>query len=82
MIIDKQFCDIVNAELERQGKTRADLARTMGVHQAMVTQYLGTAGGPPRSSPGTDVMERFLRALGLTPRLEFDRVISRKKVAS
>lgn len=68
MILEEQFIQIVEAELDSRKWSRSDLARAMGVSRQYVTNYLNR-----RSSPGSDVMERFLAALDLQPRLSVSR---------
>lgn len=67
VIIDQQFRDLIKAEIEKQGITRSELARRMGVLPGYVTDYLNG-----HKAPGPDVMEKFFAALNVTPRLVLD----------
>lgn len=62
-MIQEQFRDIVNDRLAELGWSRSDLARAAGVSRQVVTNYLN--GNDP--NPGPETMERFLRALGMSP---------------
>lgn len=64
MLLEKQFCELVERQLKDLGWNRSDLARAMGVSPAYVTNYL-----TKRVKAGPEVMERFLNALGFEPKL-------------
>ena len=64
VILEKQFRTIVEDRLSTLGWSRSALARRMDATPQFVTNYLNG-----RNTPGPDVMERFLSALGLEPRL-------------
>ncbi len=64
LIIEQQFCEIVNATLKRDGITRSELGRRMGVSPQFVTDYLNG-----RRVPTAGTMERFFEALKLKPKL-------------
>jgi transcriptional regulator with XRE-family HTH domain len=64
VIIEKQFRDIVQRQLEADGVSRSELARRLGVPPQMVTDYLNG-----RRAPTGDMIERFFGALGLAPEL-------------
>lgn len=64
VVLQQQFRNIINHEIERLGWSRARLAREMGVKPVYVSNYLNGD-----KNPGDDVKERFFTALGLQPRL-------------
>ena len=69
VIIEQQFRDIVQGQLEQHGMSRSELARRIGVPPQMVTDYLNG-----RRAPTGDMIEKFFKALGLTPELTFHPV--------
>lgn len=73
MILENQFVELVEEQLEKQHMSRSDLARSMGVGRQYVTDYLNR-----RKNPGPEVMERFFLALGVRPRLSVDEPESGK----
>lgn len=77
MILEQQFLELIESELKEKGWSRADLARAMNATPQYVTNYLNG-----RRSPGADVMERFFRALGCTPRLVVEQKSARKLVSA
>jgi ribosome-binding protein aMBF1 (putative translation factor) len=69
VIIEKQWREIVNAELERRGMSRSELGRRIGLSPQNITEYLNA-----RKCPSPAMMERFLRALDLEPRLSTKKI--------
>jgi ribosome-binding protein aMBF1 (putative translation factor) len=69
VVIEEQFREIVEAKLKDKGWSRSELARQMGVRPQFVTDVLNA-----RNSPGADVMERFLKALNLRPKLAAEEI--------
>lgn len=64
MIIERQWREIINAELARLPLSRSAFARMLGVSPQVVTNYLNG-----HDAPSPEMMERFLRVLKLQPKL-------------
>lgn len=77
VILEKQFREIVEARLEELGWSRSELARRMDASPQYVTNYLNSY-----KTPGTDVMERFLLALGLSAKLVVTKKSEKNLAAS
>jgi transcriptional regulator with XRE-family HTH domain len=71
LILQKQFRDIIEHELDRRKMRRSELARAMNVAPQMVTDYLNG-----RRDPGPEVIEKFFNALDLEPKLTFRRKVA------
>jgi len=67
VILEKQFRQIVEAEIAKREWSQADLARAMDVTPQYVNMYLSG-----RRCPGPDVIERFFAAFGRRPRLDLE----------
>lgn len=60
MFIEREFCDLMEAQMKILEMGRSDLARKMGRSPAFVTDYLNG-----RYKPGAELMEKFFEAVGL-----------------
>jgi transcriptional regulator with XRE-family HTH domain len=69
VILQEQFRNLVNSELERLHWSRAELARRMAVAPSYVSIYLNGD-----ADPGDDVKEKFFAALGVSPRLTIEPI--------
>lgn len=76
MLLQLQFRAIVIDEMERQGLNRAQLAKKIGCHPNMVSQYLNG-----HTAPGSELIERFFRALGGRAKLSFESNLVEEEVA-
>lgn len=75
VILQQQFRNLVNHELQRLHWSRSLLAEKMGVTTAYVSNYLNGD-----RDPGDDVKEKFFRALGVQPRLTIEPLGSTESV--
>lgn len=64
MILEREFCTLVESRLSDLKWSRSELARQMKVGPQYVTDYLNG-----RKKPGPEVIEKFFGAMGLVPHL-------------
>lgn len=68
VIIERQFAEIVKAELTENNISIRELGRRTGIDPSEISRYLN--GKQP---PGPATMEKILSALGLVPALSVTR---------
>lgn len=76
MKLQSEFRRIVREQMREQGVSQGELARRMGFARPVVSRYLNG-----EVTPGADMIEKFLAALGFEPVLEIKEIPSKARAS-